>query len=89
MEIGLIVKSCINEGMLLLLFLWPEAESLVLASVSFLFLVLSSLLAAKHDKYMRRGLRARPEPSGNDIGQSTFLVSCHIGLTVTFFLDMF
>ena len=34
------------------------------------FFVLSSLLAAKRDKYMRRGLLARPGPSGNDICQS-------------------
>ena len=41
------------------------------------FFVLSSLLAAKRDKRMRRGLPARLLPSGNNICQSTFLVSRH------------
>ena len=48
------------------------------SGVCFFFFVLSSLLAAKRDK-----------SSGNDISQSMFLVSRHIGLTVCFFLDVF
>ena len=67
--------------------LWPEADGLVLVSAS-CFCILSSLLAAKRDKYIRRGQLARPGTSGNDISQSTFLVSRHIGLTVRFFLDL-
>ena len=65
-------------------------KSISSSGVCFLFVSgLSSLLAARRDKRMRRGLLVCPEPSEDGIGQSTFLVSRHIGLTVCFFLDVF
>lgn len=41
---------------------------------------LSGLLAAKHDKRMRRGLLARPGPSGYDINQSMDVLTAKNGI---------